>query len=321
MKLSNKVKISAIIPVSEHDRDDDVQSLYHEYKNSLQEYGKPFELIYVVDGHFPEVIEKLSVLQKEGEDIVVIKLAKWFGEATALTAGFEQAKGEWILTLPAYQQIESAGISSLLDEMENVDMVISRRWPRIDSIINRFQSRIFNGMLKWITGSSFNDLGCSVRVFKREVMEEVSIYGDLHRFLPMLAEQKGFTVTELKVAQSSKEKFIRLHRPGVMLRRMLDMLTVFFLVKFTKKPLRFFGLIGSTTLALGGAVLLFVIGQRLFFDVPLADRPALLLSALFVVLGVQVFAMGLIGELIIFTHAKDLKEYTIEEITPGKDAE
>jgi hypothetical protein len=143
---------------------------------------------------------------------------------------------------------------------------------------------------------------------------ELPLYGDQHRFLPLLAARLGFRIGEVNVAQSRKEKFWRLYRPGVYPRRLLDLLTVFFLIKFTKKPLRFFGLIGAATFLLGGLLTLYLVIERLFFGVPLAQRPALLLSSLLVVLGVQIFALGLIGELIIFTHAKDIKEYTIDEI-------
>ncbi len=130
----------------------------------------------------------------------------------------------------------------------------------------------------------------------------------------MLAEKRGFRVVEIDVAQSELDSAPKLYASGIYLRRMLDILTVFFLVKFTKKPLRFFGLIGSSLLGFGALLLAVVIIQRLFFGIELGTRPALLLSSLFVVLGIQLLALGLIGELIIFTHARDIKEYTIEKI-------
>jgi hypothetical protein len=164
------------------------------------------------------------------------------------------------------------------------------------------------------TGSAFEDLGSGVRAFRREVVTEVPLYGDQHRFLPLLAKHLGFRVCEVDVQQSSREKFFRIYRPGVYPRRLLDLLTVFFLIKFTKKPLRFFGLIGVTTSAIGGLIMLYLLVERLSRGIALAERPALLLSSLLVVLGIQIFALGLLGELIIFTHAKDIKEYMIEEI-------
>jgi hypothetical protein len=153
-----------------------------------------------------------------------------------------------------------------------------------------------------------------VRVFRRQVIDEVPIYGDLHRFFPLLAHKQGFRVSEIDVRQSQSDEFRRIYAPGIYMRRLLDLLTVFFLVKFTKKPLRFFGLVGTTLAGAGVIVTTFIVGERLFFDMPLADRPALILGSLLVVLGIQIIAIGLIGEIIIFTHAKDLKEYKIDRI-------
>jgi glycosyltransferase involved in cell wall biosynthesis len=310
--MSARVEISAIVPVSE--RYNDVHGLYSEYKNGLEECGRTYEFVYVLDGPFPDVLEQLQGLQAQGEPLRIIKLAKWFGEATALTAGFECCSGDVILTLPAYYQIEATDIPKVIAEMQNYDMVVGRRHPRIDSPFNRLQARIFHAIVNFMTNSSLSDLGCGIRAFKRSLVAELPLYGDQHRFLPLLAARLGFRIGEVNVAQSRKEKFWRLYRPGVYPRRLLDLLTVFFLIKFTKKPLRFFGLIGAATFLLGGLLTLYLVIERLFFGVPLAQRPALLLSSLLVVLGVQIFALGLIGELIIFTHAKDIKEYTIDEI-------
>ena len=173
---------------------------------------------------------------------------------------------------------------------------------------------LFHSILRSFTGAGYHDLGCGVRAFKRQVAQEVTVYGDQHRFLPVLAQRVGFKVREVQVAQSPKDQFRGFYRPREYLHGLLDIFTVFFLVRFTKKPLRFFGMIGSITLAVGTIFLLWLVFERLFMGAPLAERPALLLSSLLVVLGVQILALGLIGELIIFTHARDLKEYTVEEI-------
>jgi len=306
------INVAVIVPVSE--RYDEVHELYDAYKKALQSSGFNYEFTYVLDGDFPDVLGKLKKLQADGEPLRILRLGRWFGEATALTAGFENSRGNMILTLPAYYQVEPPELSKLLKEMHNHDMVIGRRFPRTDSRLNRLQTRLFNGMLNFITGTSFHDLGCGVRAFKRQITEEIPVYGDQHRFLPVLAGRQGYRVKEIDLAQSPRDKFTRIYQPGVYPRRLLDMLTVFFLVKFTKKPLRFFGLIGIATFSVGALIVLYLVAERLFFGSALADRPALLLSSLLVVLGVQIFALGLVGEIIIFTHAKDIKEYTIEKI-------
>jgi glycosyltransferase involved in cell wall biosynthesis len=310
--VDTNIEISVVVPVSE--RHDDVRELYVDYKKGLTATGRRYELIFVLDGQFPDVFQMLEELREAGEAIQIIILAQSFGEATALSAGFEHATGEVILTLPAYYQVEPSDISKLLDGLAGQDMAIGRRWPRTDSAFRQLQNQVFHGILNFVADCSFHDIGCGMRAFRREILEEIPLYGDQHRFLPVLAEGRGFSVCEVDVVQSTRDVAPNLYDSGIYLRRILDILTVFFLVKFTKKPLRFFGLIGSATFGVGAVVLVIITVQRLFAGMALAGRPALFLSTLFVVLGVQLFALGLIGELIIFTHARDIREYTIEKI-------
>ncbi len=310
--MSDKTEISAIIPVA--DRHDDIRELYEDYKRETDTLGRSCEFIFVLDGEYPEVQEQLVALQQQSDRLKIIKLSRSFGEATALSAGFDHASGDIILTLPAYYQVEPSELPRLIAELEHCDMVISYRWPRAGPRFELMRRNLFHKILKWFTGATFHDLGCGVRAFKRQIVQEVTIYGDQHRFLPVLANRVGFKVREVQVSQSPRDHFHGSYRPREYLHRLLDIFTVFFLVRFTKKPLRFFGMIGTVTLALGAASLVYLIFGRLFMGEPLAARPALLLSSLMVVLGVQILALGLIGELIIFTHARDLKEYTVEEI-------
>lgn len=308
---TENIELSVIIPVTE--RCDPVTELYHEYKRVIESTGKTFEFIYVLDGHHPEALKELKQLQQT-DSFTIITLAKWFGEATALSAAFAQASGEIFLTLPAYQQVEVDEIPKIIKTLEECDMVLARRSPRSDSIINRMQARLFNFLLRFSTDLQINDAGCSVRAFTRNIVEDVQLYGDLHRFFPVIVHQQGYRVIETNVAQAKEDQHRRIYSPGLYIRRLLDLLTIFFLIKFTKKPLRFFGLVGTTLFGLGAISSLYLIVGRLFFDATLADRPALFLSSLLIVLGVQIIAIGLIGEIIIFTHAKDLKEYKIDKI-------
>lgn len=310
--MNDEKELSVIIPVSE--RYDDVKKLYNEYKESVEKYTSDYEFIYVLDGDFPEVLSDLENIRQVDKHIKIYKLSKWFGEATALSVGFEKAISKNILTLPAYYQIQPDEVTKILKELDETDMVVARRWPRRDSVLNRFQANVFHSVLNAITDDTFHDLGCGVRAFKREVADEIPIYGDQHRFLPVLASRRGFKIAEVKVEQSSHDAHTRIYSPGIYLRRLLDILTVFFLVKFTKKPLRFFGLLGSLMFIVGGLVLLYLAYEKLFLGMGIGDRPLLLLGSMLFVLGIQIFSIGLIGELIIFTHAKDMKEYTVEEI-------
>jgi len=310
-RTNNNIELTVIIPITE--RYDPVSELFYEYKRGIDGTGLTYEIIYVLDGENPQALEELENLQKS-ENLSIIGLAKFFGEATALNAAFSQASGNIFLTLPAYQQIEADEIPKLVAAIKDCDMVLARRWPRRDSILNRLQTRLFNSLLRLSTDLDIHDAGCSARVFTRNVIDDVQLYGDLHRFFPVMAHRQGFRVIELDVNQAEKDIHRRIYAPGLYIRRLLDLLTIFFLVKFTKKPLRFFGLVGTSLFGIGVIGSLFVIGQRLFLDISLADRPALILSSLLIVLGVQIIAIGLIGEIIIFTHARDLKEYKIDKI-------
>ena len=149
---------------------------------------------------------------------------------------------------------------------------------------------------------------------KSIVAKEVPLYGDLHRFFPLLAFRQGFRISEIQVQQSPHDHGVRLQRPGVYLRRLLDLLALFFLFKFTKKPLRFFGLLGVGLFSIGSVVTGYLGFERLFLGVGLSDRPVLIAGALMMVLGVQLFSVGLLGEIIIFTHSREAKEYQVREI-------
>ena len=307
-----QIELSVIVPVGP--RIDDIAALFSEYKAAIESIGKSYEMIFVLDGHRPRSGAVLKELRGRGERIVIISLTRSFGEATALTAAFERARGNVIVTLPAYYQVQANEIPKLVDALATCDMAVARRWPRSGSAFEALRRAAFHRMVSWVTGLRFRDLGCGVRAMKRQVMEEISVYGDQHRFLPVLADRQGFRVVELDLKQSPLDDFKDAYQLREYAHRALDIFTVLFLVRFTKKPLRFFGMIGVTTFGLGFVLITYLVVERLFFAHPLADRPALLLASLMAVLGLQLFAIGLLGELIIFTHARQIKDYQVQEI-------
>ena len=273
----------------------------------------------VLDGQKLEILEQIRGLIESNERFRVIQFARQFGESVALTAGFEAAEGDVVMTLPAYRQVAPEELPRLLSAFDaDDDMLLAVRWPRAGSSFEHFRRRVFHGMLKFITAQDYRDLGCGVRLFRREVAAEIRLYGDQHRFLPVLAVRRGFRIREIEVKQSSADMFRGRYRVRDYIHRVLDLMTVFFLVRFTKKPLRFFGSVGFLAAGFGALIVLVVVVQRLFFDQALADRPALLLGSLLVVLGIQLFGLGLLGELVIFSHAGDNKEYAIRSIVDKK---
>jgi len=311
--MTCNIDVSAIIPVTQ--RTQDVAELAKEYISVLDGMDRSFEIVFVIDGDKPEIFDSLQELAAADKRLRIVKFTKAFGEATAISAGFRISKGNVILTLPAHYQVEPASITSLIDTLDDCDMVVSRRSPRYHkSALEVYRRRLFHWLIRVSSGESFSDLGCTARALKRQIMEDIPLYGEQHSFLPILASKQGFRVREIPIAQSSRYRFEGRYSTKSYLHRILDIFSVVFLMRFTKKPLRFFGMIGSITFVFGLSVLLYIIGQRLIFGVALADRPALLVSSLLTVLGLQIFALGLLGELIIFTHARDMKEYTIEKI-------
>lgn len=307
------VALSAIVPIGE--RHGDIAALYREYRDALSSLGQTFEMIFVLDGpHAPSATAQIEQLLAAREPLVVIELTRRFGESTALMAGFQRAAGKTIVTLPAYHQIEASDIGKLVGALKTCDLAIGHRWPRAGGRWEAMRRSAFHGLLARVTGLEYRDLGCSARAFDRRILEEISLYGDQHRFLPVLANRQGFRVAEIDVRQSPKDRFDGSYGLREYARRALDIFSVFFVVRFTKRPLRFFGMIGAVTFGFGLAFTAWLVVDRLFLGHSLATRPALLLSSLLVVLGLQLFALGLLGELIIFTHAREMKDYQVDRI-------
>ncbi len=305
--------VSVVVPISE--RHDDLKQLYKLYADELIKMGKEFEFLFVVDGDFPGAYNDLRKLKKDGNSLNIIKLAKTFGESTALMEGFRQAKGNAILTLASYVQVEPEDLAKVFSAYEDGnDLVITRRYPRKDPLVNRIQSSMYHYLVRKLTGTPFKDITSGVRLINKKILEEFVLYGDLHRFIPIFAMQKGIKVKEINVSQRKEDTQVRLVKPGVYLRRILDILTLFFLVKFTKKPLRFFGLLGTSLFLPGLFITAYLTILRLFGAIGLSNRPLLLLGILLMVFGIQLFSVGLIGELILFSHAKEIDQYRIEKI-------
>jgi glycosyltransferase involved in cell wall biosynthesis len=313
------IQLSVIIPVGK--RYANVRELYGEYRQGLEPARLAYEFIFVLDGPHPQVMGELEQLVDEGaRDIIIVSLSRPFGESTALLAGFERSSGDLLVTLPAYHQIDGRDVAKLLAPLDANDVAIGWRWPRSGGTLEKMRRAVFHGMVARVTGMRLHDLGCGARAMKRRVLEELSLYGDQHRLLAVLADRQGFRVTEVELRQSERDRFEGVYRPREYAHLVLDVFTVFFLVRFTKKPLRFFGMIGASMCGLGVLVVLYLVFDRLVFNQSLADRPALLLSSLLVVLGLQLFALGLLAELIIFTHSRHMKDYQAAEIIQYPEA-
>jgi glycosyltransferase involved in cell wall biosynthesis len=304
--------ISVVVPVVE--RADDILNVYHSFARALDERGRPYEFLFVFDGRFTPPPE-LIALSREQQAIRVLRFAREFGETAALRLGIERSRGDLILTLPAYFQVRPEGIGQLLDAVDGgADMAVANRSPRLDSWLNRMQSRAFHSIIGGVSQQRFHDMACGVRAMKRPVAEALPLYGDLHRFIPALALREGYRVEEVPLAQHPSDARMRVYRPGVYFRRLLDIAAFFFLAKFTEKPLRFFGLVGSLFFAAGTLTGIVLLIQRVEGQ-GIANRPALLLAVLLVALGVQLIGLGLVGEIIVHLRAPHRRAYRVRERT------
>jgi glycosyltransferase involved in cell wall biosynthesis len=304
--------ISVVIPVVE--RDDDVTAVYTAFARELDARGEEYEFILVFDGRRTPPAELLSLIRGK-ESVHVLRFAREFGETAALRLGVERSRGDIVLTLPAYFQVQPGGVALLLDALAGgADMAVASRSPRLDSWLNRMQSRAFHTIVGGVSGQRFHDMACGVRAMRRTVAETLPLYGDLHRFIPALALREGFRVEEVPVPQHPSEAKMRVYKPGIYIRRLLDIAAFFFLAKFTEKPLRFFGLVGSVFFAAGAGLSLVLLIQRVEGQ-GIANRPALLLAVLFVALGVQLLGLGLVGEIIVHLRAPHRRGYRVRERT------
>lgn len=305
------VSVSVIVPVSE--RPLPLERIYSEFAPAIADSGRAFEFIFIVQPWGDQLVEPLRELARSGEPIRVLEIGQGVGDATALSAASIEARGDIILTLPAYYRVSPEALNPLIQAVEEgFDLVSARRIRNRESVFNRFQSRVFHAILRWGVGGHFRDVASGVQAIRRSALSEIPLYGDFFRFLPLLAQREGFRVKEVDVDQHPDDRVRRVYGPGVYLRRLIDVLGLVFLVRFTEKPLRFFGLLGSL-ISLAGIATLAVITAQRFAGRGLADRPLLLLGVLLLVVGIQAIGIGLVGEIIVHLGASRRRAYRLRE--------
>lgn len=305
------VEVSVVVPVG---RDvGDLKGLYGAISDELRRLNRSHEVIFIADGVATVTLQTLREIDAAHPEVVVVRFRQSFGESVALSVGFERARGDLVITFAPYLQVVPSALATVLDALDaGNDFVSTWRFPRVDPWLNQVQSNTFNWVTRTITGVPIHDLNCGFRGLRRSVARELTFHGDLFRFLPILANKQGFKVAEVKVPHMSEMGKRGFFGFGVSIRRFLDILTLFFLVKFTRKPLRFFGLIGAALFLVGLIINVYLLVEKLR-GASLADRPLLLFGTLLLVLGFQTLSMGLLGEIIIYLHARKIREYVIDE--------
>jgi len=291
-----------------------IRELYVSLVDVMQQKGQDFEIIFIDDGSVDNTYHKLLEIERSDSRVKIIKMRAIFGEAAALDAGLHHANGETIIFVSGRVRVEISGLLNLLKALEQGhDMVIGWRHPRADSLLNQIVSKSFNWITRKFSGSTLHDMNSSVLVAKREVLENVPIYGALNHFLPVMAVRQGYKITEIKIRQL-KGDFRQSRYFQEYVQRLLDILSVIFLTKYSKKPIHFLGFVGTLFTLVGLGLNVYLLFYRILEMGPIGGRPLLLLGALLLVVGVQMISIGLIGEMIIFTHAREIKEYNIEKI-------
>lgn len=311
-----QVFVSVVVPVSE--RPAVLTELYRDYSAPLRALAWAYEFVFVAEPSFHDLVLPLRDLAASGEPIRVFESGQVVGESALLRLGAAHSRGEILLVLPAYYRVEADALPKVIDSVQSgADLAIARRWPRRDSWINRAQSWAFHALLGGLTERRVHDVACGVRAMRREVLEDLPLYGDFFRFLPLFALRHGYRVEEITAQQHALDVPARIYRPSIYLRRLIDVLGLFFLLRFTQKPLRFFGLVGASFWLVGSVVLAVVFVQRLSGR-GLANRPVLLLGVLLAVLGFQAIALGLIGEIIVYLRSPRYRFYRLKSEQAGE---
>jgi glycosyltransferase involved in cell wall biosynthesis len=292
--------ISAVIPV--RDEEHSVEPLFEEIRQALDSGHDAWEAIYVDDGSTDGTFAVLSELHDREPNVRIVRLRRAFGKAAALDAGFRAASGDVVVTLDGDLQDDPAEIPRLLAKLdEGFDLVSGWKTNRQDPVLRRALSRVFNSVTSAVSGVRLHDMNCGLKAYKAEVVTDLRLYGELHRFVPVLAFYRGFSVAELPVSHRPRAHGRSRYGPERYVRGFLDLLTVTFVGRYRHRPLHLFGGCGLLMGALGLAVLAYLTVLKLSGEA-IGHRPLLTLGVLLVVVGMQFLSLGLLCELITSHH-------------------
>ena len=309
--------ISVVVPV--HNEERSIGLLHEELQAALDPLGEEWEAVYVDDGSTDESFSALTRLHAREDNVRVVRLRRNFGKAAALAAGFAHAAGERVVTIDGDLQDDPSEIPQLLAKLEEgFDVVSGWKTRRRDPLSRRLPSKLFNWVAGWMSGLRLHDMNCGLKAYRAEVVHNLVLYGELHRFIPVLAHEQGYRVAELPVNHRPREHGRSRYGMERYLRGFLDLLTVSFMGRYRHRPLHLFGGLG---LLLGGSgvVLLVYLTIVKLTGHAIGQRPLLTLGVLLVVVGMQFFTLGLISEMITSHHeeramAREQRDVHVEEV-------
>ena len=316
-------ELSIVIPV--HNESPNIKELYDELTQVLGQYGRSYELLIVDDGSTDDTFEQLAALQARDPRLRVIRFRRNFGQTAAFAAGFAHARGRLVVTSDGDLQNDPRDIPAMVSRIEQGnDIVCGWRKDRKDTFFNRrLPSVIANKLISWSTGVDLHDYGCSLKVFRAEVVKPLRLYGEMHRFLPAIASQIGVKIDEIVVNHRPRKAGVTKYGIGRTIRVILDLATVKFLLSYSTRPLQIFGLLGLITGGLGVAITAYLGYIRLFTTQGIGDRPLLLLGVMLIFIGIQLVTFGLLAEVMARTYyeSQDKPTYVIREVRETAPAE
>ena len=299
------MEISVVIPVCNEEKN--VKELYERLSEVLK--GK-YEIIFVDDGSKDRTLKVLKSIKDKR--VKVIPFQRNFGKAAGLMAGFREATGRIIFTMDGDLQDEPREIPKFMKKLdEGYDMVSGWKYKRHDPVTKTIPSKFFNWLTAKVTGVDIHDSNCGYKAYKRHVVENIRVYGELHRYIPALAHWKGFSVGEVKVKHNPRKAGKSKYGVERLLKGFLDLITVKFITSYLSRPLHFFGFLGFLSGFVGFVLGLYIVYLRIAFGSIQGKNPLLMLVVLLIVIGVQFISLGLLGEMVV--SSRDNEEYLIKK--------
>jgi len=313
--LSPEVTLSIVVPMMNERQN--IRPLYEKISTKLDQLGRRYEVIFIDDGSTDGTFIELQKLHYEHPHSVrVIRFRRNFGKTPALVAGFSRSRGDVVFTLDGDLQDDPEEIPNFLAKLdEGYDLVTGWKFPRLDPISKTFPSRIFNRLVSKLTGLYLHDINCGFKAYRREVIEDIhlKLYGEFHRFVPVMAHWRGFRVAEIKVRHHPRRFGVSKFGARRFARGLIDLLTVWFLTSSLHTPLRLFGKLGFWTFLVGFLVDTFVVVRSFVTGVPIHNQPLLFVGILFIIFGFLFILIGLLGEMIRYYAFQSNEEYSISQ--------